>query len=596
VEQQKKSFFRRHRWLLWLAGAAVIVLLAIGVVLGIVARRFEPYLRARIVQGLADHFHAHVELDGFHMAVNNIRQGEWGIWATGTGLRIWPPRPVNGQQALDIGSVSGSGSPLINLDEFSFHVPLRWEQTKTIHIAEVRLKGLRIHIPPRAAKSQTPVALPAAPPVRQAVQLNETTPSGQSISVLETETSDPVRPTIPPVVIDRIVCENAELTLATNKPGKLPMSFAIPHLTLTQITLSGPMHYIADVLNPKPKGMVHSEGSFGPWVTADPGMSAVAGSYTMDKADLGVFRGIAGIITSSGNYTGTLRDLAVTGTATVPDFRLTRFGNPVPLTTGFSARVDGTDGDTWLNQVNARLGGSQFTTAGQIVRLRLDPASATQQGAQDGHSIDLNVNIAQGRIEDFLKLASKSPTPILTGSVGAKAHLLIPPGPDAVEQRIRLDGAFQLNKARFTSDKIQGKIQQLSLRGQGKPEDLKSSDPTLVRSDMKGSFHMAHESVALPDLDYSVPGADIQLSGSYSLEGALNFTGTARMEATVSQMVGGWKGLLLKPADKFFNKDGAGTLVPITIKGTREAPEFSLDTSRMGWKGTRAENPATKQQ
>ena len=49
------------------------------------------------------------------------------------------------------------------------------------------------------------------------------------------------------------------------------------------------------------------------------------------------------------------------------------------------------------------------------------------------------------------------------------------------------------------------------------------------------------------------------------------------MQATVSQMVGGWKGLLLKPADRFFKKDGAGTEVPIHIEGTREQPKFGLD-------------------
>ena len=33
--------------------------------------------------------------------------------------------------------------------------------------------------------------------------------------------------------------------------------------------------------------------------------------------------------------------------------------------------------------------------------------------------------------------------------------------------------------------------------------------------------------------------------------GTLDFTGKAMMEATVSQMVGGWAGALLKPADRF---------------------------------------------
>ena len=78
---------------------------------------------------------------------------------------------------------------------------------------------------------------------------------------------------------------------------------------------------------------------------------------------------------------------------------------------------------------------------------------------------------------------------------------------------------------------------------------------------------MANGVIALPDLKYTVPGAQISLSGTYSLDGALHFDGTARMHATVSQMVGGWKGFLLKPADRFFKKNGAGTLVPIRCEG-----------------------------
>ena len=53
------------------------------------------------------------------------------------------------------------------------------------------------------------------------------------------------------------------------------------------------------------------------------------------------------------------------------------------------------------------------------------------------------------------------------------------------------------------------------------------------------------------------------------------------MQATVSAMVGGWKGLLLKPVDRYFEKDGAGTEVPIQINGTRENPQFGVDFNRM---------------
>ncbi len=64
------------------------------------------------------------------------------------------------------------------------------------------------------------------------------------------------------------------------------------------------------------------------------------------------------------------------------------------------------------------------------------------------------------------------------------------------------------------------------------------------------------------------------MKGTYGVEGgALDFAGKAKLDATVSQMVGGMWGALLKPADRYFKKDGAGTEVPIRISGTREDPQ-----------------------
>jgi hypothetical protein len=111
---------------------------------------------------------------------------------------------------------------------------------------------------------------------------------------------------------------------------------------------------------------------------------------------------------------------------------------------------------------------------------------------------------------------------------------------------------------------------------------MKTIDPATILSAMKGSFKMGGGVVALPAIDYTVPGAVIDLKGTYGLDGgALSFAGTAKMDATVSQMVGGWKGLLLKPADRFLKKDGAGTEVPIHIEGTREEPKFGIDFEKM---------------
>ena len=111
---------------------------------------------------------------------------------------------------------------------------------------------------------------------------------------------------------------------------------------------------------------------------------------------------------------------------------------------------------------------------------------------------------------------------------------------------------------------------------------------------MEGEFHMADAVITLPEIHYNVPGAAIQLQGHYPLEGFMHFEGTARMQATVSQMVGGWKGWLLKPADRFFKKDGAGTVVPILIRGPHDQPEFSVDFGRM--KHSSPERPGSRAQ
>jgi hypothetical protein len=98
---------------------------------------------------------------------------------------------------------------------------------------------------------------------------------------------------------------------------------------------------------------------------------------------------------------------------------------------------------------------------------------------------------------------------------------------------------------------------------------------------MRGDFNLADAGLNLSNLHYDVPGANIKLAGVYSLDGAkFNFTGTADTAATVSRMVGGWRGVLLMPFDRVFQKNGAGTEIPFKIDGTRSDPHFGLDFNR----------------
>ncbi|HEX4380957.1 MAG TPA: hypothetical protein VH022_13030, partial [Candidatus Acidoferrum sp.] len=78
-------------------------------------------------------------------------------------------------------------------------------------------------------------------------------------------------------------------------------------------------------------------------------------------------------------------------------------------------------------------------------------------------------------------------------------------------------------------------------------------------------------------LTFSVPGANLDLVGNYDIgESQMDFNGHLRLQAKLSQTVTGKKSFFLKAVDPFFSKDGAGTLLPITITGKRDAPTLGV--------------------
>jgi hypothetical protein len=111
---------------------------------------------------------------------------------------------------------------------------------------------------------------------------------------------------------------------------------------------------------------------------------------------------------------------------------------------------------------------------------------------------------------------------------------------------------------------------------------MKTTEPGSIGSKMAGDFQMVSGVITMSTLTYTVPGATIELKGTYGVQGGvLDFSGNAKMAATISEMVGGWKGLLLSPLDRYLKKDGAGTEIPIHIRGTREQPQIGIDFDRM---------------
>ena len=141
----------------------------------------------------------------------------------------------------------------------------------------------------------------------------------------------------------------------------------------------------------------------------------------------------AGSSSSVGEFAGQLDRIDVNGTTKTPDFSVDVSGQPVPLDTTFHAIVDGTNGDTYLQPVDAQFLQTKLTARGGVYG---------KKGVK-GRTIQLDVTMDHGTLEDVLKLAVKSAKPVMTGAISLTTKLLIPPGEPKVADRLQLDGTLR---------------------------------------------------------------------------------------------------------------------------------------------------------
>ena len=369
-------------------------------------------------------------------------------------------------------------------------------------------------------------------------------------------------------VIDHVDADGTLLYILSKNPDRDPLEFDIRKLALQSAGIGEPMTFQAELTNPKPPGDIHSNGKFGPWNMDDPAATPVGGHYTFEHADLSIFNGISGTLSSSGDYTGQLNNIVVDGTTDVPDFKLDSGATAVHLITQFHAIVDGTKGDTYLQPVNASFLHSHVIAAGEV---------AGKKG-QKGKTIRLDIDVHDSRIEDMLALATEKGA-LITGSVMTKAKLVIPPGDQKVIQKISLAGRFAVKDGHFPNPEVQGKLDSLSRRGQGKPDATEIQN---VPANFDGLFKLEDARMSFSTLNFDVPGVQVQMKGAYSIaQQDLDFTGDVRLQATVSQTQTGIKHWVTVPFDPLFKKNGAGTYLPLNIQGTTEHPKIQLDWKKV---------------
>jgi hypothetical protein len=510
---------RGHWWRIVLF-CAIGCIAGLAIVAAVIANRFQPVARDYFITTLRNRYHSDVALGDLQISLYPT------VHATGENLVLW----FHGDH---------TATPMVKIRRFTLDASFINFFRTPKHIGRLTLEGLELHPPPRNG----------APALTSSDQSSAGKKQNQSI----------------PFILDVVEANGARLEITPKDPKKQPLIFDIRELNLNTVGKGQPMTFHALLTNPKPTGLIHADGSFGPWDVDTPVETPLSGRYTFSNADLSDFKGIAGTLSSAGKFAGPLDRIEVHGVADVPNFSLSTGEHPVPLHTDFDATVDGSNGNTDLHPVHARLANSRFDVSGSIERGALESHKTILLNAEAGDN---------ARLEDFLRLAIKGPRSPMTGAIRFRTKVKIPPGETEVIDRLDLDGDFALSGVKFTSADVQNKLAGLSHRAQGDPEN---HDPD-VASEFQGAFRLHNGNLALPNLQFTLPGAHIALQGTYAVRsGTIDLHGDARLDAKVSQMTSGIVSKLLKPIDPLFRRDGAGAVIPFVISGTRGDPSFKLD-------------------
>jgi hypothetical protein len=500
----------------WFRISGAIAAAAIGIAAATIATHW-PFTRAGVIAALEQTFASRVDVKTFR-----VTYFAPGCVLEGVAFRRNSDRGARPIAAVERLTIRGSYSGF-------FMFPKR--------IPRVRVEGLHVFASPDTER--------AGDAARTAARADQTK-----------------------VVIGEINADGAVVEVSSGEPGASPMEFAIHKLVLDSVTDDQGMAFHASLKIPEPPGEVRTDGQFGPLNREKPGETPASGSYVFEHADLGVFPGIGGTLSSSGEFVGKLGRLDVAGNTDIPDFNVTSSVHTVHLKTEFQAVVNGMNGDVTLKSVTAQFGHTSVSARGEVAGVHGAP----------NKTVSLTATEQRGTIEDWLALLAKKQHPAMTGAMTFKAQVQVPPGDRRFLERVNLQGDFDIGAAEFHKPSTQEAVDNLSRIAQGKKSD---DDPESVFETMKGHVEMQTAVATLTDLYFGVPGALAHMHGTYGiLTQKIDLHGDLRVDNKLSKGSTGFKSVFLKVVEPLMKKKKAGEIVPIKIDGTMAHPSYGLDLVR----------------
>lgn len=378
------------------------------------------------------------------------------------------------------------------------------------------------------------------------------------------------------VTIDELKATNGTLEFASRDKTKQPSKFTIYEYTLRDLggfRAAVPFHARLDI--PEPPAQITTSGKFGPWRPGKAGQIPVSGTYNLENGNLDVFQGIAGTLSSAGNFQGTLDRISIQGTTDVPNFAVTAGSHHLDLKNDFKALVNARTGDISLESVESHFWRTTVFSRGTIAR----------RGPENTRLTEIDLQSQNGRIEDVLGLYISDDKSPMTGVTNMRAHVTISPPLHPFLRVVKLQGDFGVDAGKFTKFETQKDVDKLSAEARSENDQ----DPARVVSNLKGHTDLTDGTATFTGLTFAIPGAHARMHGTYNLiSERIDLHGTLAMDSSLSHTAHGPKALLLKFMQPFFKRKRGGSKVPVKITGTYDQPAFGLDL------GGQKENAASK--
>jgi hypothetical protein len=360
-------------------------------------------------------------------------------------------------------------------------------------------------------------------------------------------------------VIDRLMADGGVLELKQGG-GRRPMRFVFHRFRLQNLGGSGTMQFAAVLDNPMPAGVIYTSGEFGPWNAGRPSATPVSGHYSLENADLSVFRSIAGHIWSTGKFHGTANQILVEGSTTTPELEVTNTQHQLPLKAQFSAMVNAITGEITLQNVKGIFGRDEIQARGSFGR---------HAGGQRSAIVDLSCQ--RGRVEDTFYPFIHKPRAPLTGNVVFQMHVVIPSGSEAFLQKIELTSDFHILNAEFSDPGTESRVRKVS-------EAPHEKEPPATSAHLQGRVAVNNGVAHFVFLQVEDGAAKADLHGSYNLASErVDMHGRLATEASLTKTTSGIRAVFARALEPLLKKRHHQTIVPVKISGTFQHPDFGLD-------------------